>query len=115
MPRRLGAGGPRRKTFLREYRKKAGLTLERAIERFVEAGLDDMSEAQLSRIETGKQPYTQDFLEAAADAYGTDPASLLMRDPGDPEGIWSIWDNALPGQRREIVDHAKITVKKQAS
>jgi len=70
-----------------------------------------MSAAQLSRIETGLSPYTQDFLELAANAYMTDVPSLLMRDPSDPEGIWSIWENALPGERALIVEHARIVRK----
>jgi hypothetical protein len=69
---------------------------------------------QLSRIETGKSPCTQDFLELAAEAYMTDVPSLLMRDPRDPEAIWSIWDHAEPNERQMIVDVAK-TVTKRAS
>jgi transcriptional regulator with XRE-family HTH domain len=70
-----------------------------------------MSAANLSRVETGKQPYTQDLLEAIADALGTDAASLLMRNPKDPEAIWTIWDQAKPIERRQIVEIAKTLVK----
>ncbi len=113
MPRRIQRPAQRRRTFLRAWRKHLGLTQERAVARFIELGVDDMSTAQLSRIESGLQGYTQDFLELAAEAYRTDVASLLTRDPSDPDGIWSIWDNALPGERRAIVEHAKI-IKKTA-
>lgn len=71
----------------------------------------NMSAANLSRVETGRQPYTQDLLEALADALRTDPASLLMRNPNDPEAIWTIWDQAKPGQRRQIVEIAKTLLK----
>lgn len=71
-----------------------------------------MSAAQLSRIENGKSPYTQDFLEMAAEAYQTDVASLLMRNPSGPDAIWSIWDQAEPGQRAMIVDIAKTVVRR---
>ncbi len=115
MPRRVQKTNRTwRKTYLRAYREKANLTLEKAIERFIAFGMDDMSAATLSRIENGKQPYSQPILEIAADAYGTDVASLLMRDPRDPEGIWSIWDKASQGERRAIVDVAKV-LKKTAS
>jgi transcriptional regulator with XRE-family HTH domain len=70
-----------------------------------------MSAAQLSRLETGKQGYTQDVLEAIAAALSTDVPSLLMRNPGDPDAIWSIWDQAKPGEKRMIVDLAKTVVK----
>lgn len=70
-----------------------------------------MSAAQLSRVERGESPYTQDFLEMAADAYMTDVPSLLMRNPGDPDSIWSLWDNAAPGERQQIVAVARALSK----
>lgn len=70
-----------------------------------------MSAAQLSRIETGVQPYTQDFLEACADALLTDTASLIMRDPSSPDAIWSLWDQAKAPERKMIVDIVKTIVK----
>lgn len=109
-PRR--AGQPYRRTFLREWRLFRNLTLERAADRIGEVTGEGFSHGQLSRIERGEQPYSQAILEAAADAYGTDPASLLMRNPADPEGIWSIWEQAKTGeQRRIIVDLARTVVK----
>jgi transcriptional regulator with XRE-family HTH domain len=101
---------PRQPTFVRQWRVHRGLTQEQLAERL------RMSAAQLSRIETGKQPYTQDFLEAAAEELGVELASLLMRDPlkedpNDPNTIWSLWDQAKPGQRRMIVDIAKTVTK----
>ena len=106
MPRRIRQKNiPRKRTYLRQWREFRELSLERAAERF------DMSAAQLSRIETGKSPYTQDFLELAAFAYRTDVPSLLMRDPTDPEAIWSIWDQAKPGERRQIVEIAKTLIR----
>lgn len=95
----------RRRTFLRAWREYRKLTLERAAARF------EMSGAQLSRIEVGKSPYTQDFLELAAEAYQTDVVSLLIRDPTQPDAIWSIWEQAQPGQRALIVDIAKRVLK----
>lgn len=107
MPRRIGSdrAGRRSRTYLKQWRVYRGLTLERAAERF------DMSGAQLSRVENGKSPYTQDFLELAAEAYLTDVASLLMRNPEAPEALWSIWDHAKPGERRMIEDLARTVVK----
>jgi hypothetical protein len=34
-----------------------------------------------------------------------------MRNPADPEGIWSIWDQAKPGQKAQIVEVAKTLLK----
>lgn len=99
----------RRRTFIRAWREYRNLTQDQLSERL------DMSKAQLSRIENGLQPYTQDFLEACADALLTDPASLLMRDPTSPEAIWSLWDQARPGERRQIVESAADIVKRRAN
>ncbi len=97
-----------KKTFIRQWRKYRNLTLEQLAERV------DMTASHLSMLERGLRGYAQETLEAIADALSTDVPSLLMRDPTDPEGIWSIWDNALPGERRQIVEIAK-TLKRTAS
>lgn len=101
---------PRRKTYIRQWREHRELSQERLVSRLNEAGIE-ISVAQYSRIENGVSPYTQDTLEALAHALRTDPASLLMRDPSDPEGIWSIWDQAKPGERQMIVGLAKTVTK----
>jgi transcriptional regulator with XRE-family HTH domain len=105
MPHRIAYGKKRRPTFFRQWRQHRQLSQERLAERL------DTSVASVSRIETGRQPYTQDYLEALAGALQTDPASLLMRDPGDPEAIWSIWDNAKQGEKKKILDMARSIVK----
>lgn len=61
------------------------------------------TKASLSRIERGLQPYSQPLLEALAEALGCEPADLLMRNPTDPDGIWSIWDNIAPADRPRAV------------
>jgi len=43
----------------------------------------------------------------------TDPASLIMRDPSQPE-IWSIYDTLTPVQRRQVVDYADFISKRSA-
>jgi hypothetical protein len=45
----------------------------------------------------GLQPYNQELLEALAELYRTDPASLIMRNPADPDAMWSLWDQAEGG------------------
>ena len=87
----------RRRTFIRQWRVHRKLTLEQLAERI------GTTHASLSRVERGRQAYTQPLLEALADALQTDPASLLARDPSDPDAIWSIWDRAKPAERRMIV------------
>lgn len=98
------------KTYIREWREFRGLTLERLADRVGEK-IGGFTHASLSRIERGLQPYSQPVLEAIGEALSTEPASLLMRNPQDPEGIWTVWDRAKVGERRMIVDIAKTVVK----
>lgn len=72
----------------------------------------DTSGSMISRIENGEVPYTQDVLEALAEALRTDAASLLMRDPTNPEAMWSIWDQAKPGQRELIEELARSVISR---
>jgi transcriptional regulator with XRE-family HTH domain len=95
----------RARTYIREWRRHRGLTLQQL------AGRLEMTASHLSMLERGKRGYTQDMLEALAEALGTDPASLLMRDPNDPDAIWSIWDQAKPGERRQIVEVAHALLR----
>jgi transcriptional regulator with XRE-family HTH domain len=105
MPGRIRPLPRRRKHYIAHWREFRNLTQEQLASRL------GMSAAQLSRIENLKQPYTQDFLEAAAEALNTDPASLIMRDPTDEDAIWSIWDQAKPGERRQIMDIVRVITK----
>lgn len=104
MPR-VGNPKHRHRHFIREWRQHRGLTQELLAERL------ETTKANISRVENLKQGYTQDFLEACAKALATDVASLLMRNPADPEGMWSVWDQAKPGERRQIVEIAKTLTR----
>ena len=105
MPKRVAKEAPRTRHFIKAWRKHRGLSQEALASRL------EMSAANLSRIETGKQDYTQGLLEAIAEALATEPASLIIRDPTQPEAIWSIWDHATPAQRSQIVELARVILK----
>lgn len=94
-----------RATFIRQWREHRGLNQEQLADRL------EMTQSHLSMLENGKRGYTQETLEAVAHALQTDVASLLMRNPADGDAIWSIWDNAKPGERKMIVDIAKTVTK----
>lgn len=98
----------RRKIYVRQWRKHRGLSQERLAERV------DMSAGNLSLIERSLQNYTQETLEKLAHALQCEPVDLLIRDPSDPESIWSIWDQAQPSERQQITNVARALVKKQA-
>jgi transcriptional regulator with XRE-family HTH domain len=107
MPKRIAfqKKRARRRTFFKEWRLHRGLSQEQLAERL------ETSVASISRIESGAQPYTQDVLEALAEALNTDPASLIMRNPDEPEAMWSIWDQAKKGERQLIEELARSVVK----
>lgn len=94
-------------TFLRQWRQFHNLTLVSV------AGEYGISHASLGRIERGLQPYNQGLLEFLAHRYRTDVASLINRNPLlDPEeSIWSVWDQAKPGERKMIIDLAKTVLR----
>ena len=80
---------PLHRHFIREWRKYRGLTQEQL------AGRLEVDRTTISKIESGKQEYSQGFLEATAYALRCEPADLIMRDPTAPSAVWSIWD-AIP-------------------
>lgn len=106
MPPRITAKNRQRhvfvRTFIREWREDRGLSQDRLVERVRET-VDTFSKSTLSRLENGKQAYTQPILEAIAKALNLDPEDLIMRRPGEP--IWSIMDNLKrmdPGEQEQI-------------
>lgn len=104
-------GGHRRRHFIKEWRQHRGLTQDQLADRL------DVSKASISRLESGRQPYTQDTLEALADALSCEPADLIMRDPTSEGAIWSLWEQASPGQRQQIesVVRALVANERKAS
>lgn len=91
--------------FLRQWREHRDKTLEEVGEAV------GISHAQLGRIERRVQKYNQELLERLAALYGTEPASLIMRDPTKEDAIWSLWDQAKTGERHEIEKYAEFIVK----
>ena len=97
----------RRATFIRSWRKHRGLTLAQLADRLDTELEVAISEGQLSRIERGETPYSQDILEAIAAALRCEPADLLVRDPATPDAIWSLWDTLQPVERIQAVEIIK--------
>src|SRR3569623_245739 len=82
----------RRPTYIRAWRKHRLLTLGQLADRLKVELEVDISEGQLSRIERGETPYSQDILEALSHVLRCEPADLIMRDPTQPDAIWSLID-----------------------
>jgi transcriptional regulator with XRE-family HTH domain len=79
MPPRIGNPSRRRRHFIREWREFRGFTQEQL------ADMLGTTKTSISRIEDLKQGYTQDFLEACADALGIHPGVLLTRPPSEAD------------------------------
>jgi transcriptional regulator with XRE-family HTH domain len=94
-----------RRTFIREWRQYRALTLEQLASRL------EMTASHLSMLERGQRGYTQETLERLAEALQTTASSLLMRSPGAESELWTIWEQAKPGQREQIVEIAKTLTR----
>lgn len=105
--------------FLREWRNSRGWTLEQLAEKvaieadaleqqepfYKERSRSGSSHGTISRVERGEVPYTQHLLDVLARVYGTDPGSLIMRNPLLEDAPWSIVDQVkplTPGQQRVV-------------
>lgn len=87
--------------FLREWRKSKGLTQDQLAER---AG---MSKPFISQLETGARQYTQETLERLAEVLGTEPASLIMRNPEITDAPWTLLETITPLERSQVVAFVK--------
>lgn len=68
--------------YLRAWREYRGLSLRKLADRMErEPGVPITSHANLGRIETFVQPYSQEILEAAAGALGIGVTEILTVDP----------------------------------
>lgn len=95
--------------YFKEWRKFRHLTQEQVVGRLVafEDPLLPQTEASLSRIETGKQPYSQRILEALADIYSVEPHQLLGHNPykeGELIDLLAVLDERQRAQARAVIE-----------
>jgi transcriptional regulator with XRE-family HTH domain len=96
------------RTFLKEWRESLNLTQEAAASRL------NVSRTLLSKIESGKSPYTQRFMETAADAYGCAVPDLIVRNPLVKDAVWSIEEQlkkAPPERLNQIIAVVETMLK----
>lgn len=95
MARSKQAAPPRRprRNFIREWRKSRGYTLEKLAE------LSGVSIAQISNIESRKNGYSWESLEALAEALTCEPADLLAGPPSNDDTLNSLWRRLDPQER----------------
>lgn len=97
-----------RRTYIKEWRVKRGLSLRRLAERLEAAPGGDLliSHTSIGRIEKGQQPYSQPILEAIADALGVSASMLLEVNPekdGDVIDLTIRLNKASPELRQQAV------------
>jgi len=92
-----------KRIYLREWRQHKGMTQAQVVaslQSFDDPNLP-VTEASLSRIETGKQPYSQRVLEALAEIYGREPWELIGRHPDKDGEVIDLLDRLNDQQRRQ--------------
>lgn len=100
--------------YFKEWRRHRGLTQEQVVDRL--AAMDDpnlpATAASLSRLENGKQIYTQRSLEALADIYGCEPGEIFDLPPKPQEAaidlpedgtVVSLWGQLTKRQQRQAI------------
>lgn len=97
MPKKSHPGGRFRPTRIREWREFRELTLERLAARIDDA----MSAGNLSRLERGLIPYSQETLERIAAALDVEVADLFDRSPPNKDlEEWLKMLEKLEGDKR---------------
>lgn len=98
----------RTRTFIRAWRDFRGLSQEQM------AGRVDMSRENYSKIENGKVPYNQDFLEMSAVALNCSVSDLLERDPVIETYVDELRRLMIPAsenEQRQIIAIAKTLLE----
>lgn len=109
-----------RRTYIKEWREKRGLSLRRLAERLEDSPGGDLmlSHTSIGRIEKGQQPYSQPTLEAIAAALGVPAYMLLEVNPekdGDVIDITLRLNKAPPELRDQAVSIINALLQTAAS
>lgn len=108
MPRRRSNRRLFQPTYIRAWREFRDLTQEQLAERIETMTGIATTTASISRLENGKQPYSQQLLEAIADALRCDVPDLIARPPDKQ------WDDSLTLLKAldpEKLDQAKRIIR----
>lgn len=109
-----------RKTYIKEWREKRGLSLRRLADRLEQSPGGDLmiSHSSIGRIEKGQQPYSQPILEAIATALGVTASMLLEMNPekdGDVIDITLRLNKAPLELRKQAIDILEALLKSAGS
>lgn len=103
----------RKTTYIHEWRKKKGYTLAQMVGRLAELGVNK-TEASLSRIERGIQPYSEPILEALAEALEVEAWQLLRDNPfKEGEVVDFVW-HLSEREQAQAMDVLRAMFKRDA-
>lgn len=102
--------------YIKEWRQHRGLSLRRLADRLeTTAGGDPLlSYASLGRIERGEQPFTEETIQAIADALGVSRMSLLEMHPEQEATLIELFKR-LPASEQEHARRYLETLAKTAA
>lgn len=105
----------KRRVYLREWRRKARLTQKQVVEQLQKKRLDDLplTEASLSRAESGEQNVKLSLLFALADIYKCRPGDLLDRDPAATAHIIDMIEHMDEGTRHVAEETVTALAERQ--
>ncbi len=109
-----------RRTYIKEWREKRGLSLRRLADRLENSPGGDLliSHTSIGRIEKGQQPYSQPILEALSAALGVPAWMLLEVNPekdGDVIDITLRLNKAPPELREQAISVINALLKSAAT
>lgn len=97
----------RRRHFIKEWREFRNLTQEQVADRI------GIAPTTFGRIENGKVPYNQDFLEEAAYAMQCEPWDLLNRDPRADGDVIDMMRHLDERKRGEAADFIRYLTQRK--
>lgn len=112
MARNPAPGGKFRKGYFKEWREHRGKTQAQVVGSLEMMGGDlPTTAASLSRLENGKQPYSQPILEALAEVYDAEPADLIAVNPLKERDVIDFMRHLNEQQKRQVMAIAEAVVK----
>lgn len=103
--------------YIRQWREKRGVSLRKLAARLeVDPGGEPLvSYAQLSRIETGEQPYSEPVLNAIAYALDVTPIMLLEMDPSKEGHVVDLLNTMDSATRAQAIKMLELMAKASAA
>lgn len=101
-----------RRGYFREWRAHRGKTQAQVVGALELMGGDlPVTGASLSRLENGRQPYSQAILEALAEIYDAHPADLIAVNPLKERDVIDFMRHLPEDKKRQMLAIAEVVLK----